>query len=258
MLSTLASTAIWLLFSVMFISGSLLLIWGLLATRRPNAPKLLRMGFKSRWPVIWVGLALWLGGGVPLTIAVAWWQQQPAIDAIRESGGQVLVEEPVVPRWLTRIMPGDMSRYAMRATRVDLSEAPRLDARTMRLIPRLTSLRALDAGNPSLDDEAIGQLRGMKQLRWLNLGQTQLTDAGLARLNDLTRLRWLDLPDTAVTDRGLLHLLEMEQLETLDVRQTQVTHAGAAALQREMPQLQEVWVDDMPSDTIHPLYVRGP
>ena len=256
MFSTLASAMIWILLLAMFLAGSLLLIWGLLATRRPHAPKLLRIGFRSRWPVIGSGLVLWLGGGGPLAIAVAYQQQQQAIAAIQTSGGQVLGQKAVLPLWLVDWMPGHMDRYLIRTTRVDLSEATDLDTQTMALLGRLTSLSALDAGNPRLDDEAIGQLRGMKQLRWLDLGHTQLTDAGLARLANLTLLRWLDIPDTAVTDKGLLYLLDMRRLETLDVRRTAVTDAGAQALQRELPDLLEVWVKVQPDQTVHPIYAQ--
>jgi len=56
-------------------------------------------------------------------------------------------------------------------------------------------------------------------------------------LTPLTRLEELSLAETTVTDAGLLQLRALPKLRWLYLGETQISAAGAAELERVMPEL---------------------
>ena len=93
-------------------------------------------------------------------------------------------------------------------------------------------------------DEAVAEIEKLggsflsSQLQ-VRLVNTPVTDADLERLaKDLTHVRSLILDGTQVTDAGLLKLKTLPKLKKLYLWNSKATPEGAAALKKELPELE--------------------
>ncbi|MCU0842525.1 MAG: hypothetical protein MUC79_12515, partial [Thiobacillaceae bacterium] len=76
----------------------------------------------------------------------------------------------------------------------------------------------------------------------LELGANPITDAGIQKLAELKSLRVLDLSDTPITDQGLNDLKHVQSLTSLSVAGCQLSDSGLAALVRELPNLEMIFL----------------
>jgi Leucine-rich repeat (LRR) protein len=104
----------------------------------------------------------------------------------------------------------------------------------------LTNLPWLMLIETRVTDEGLAELRDLKAMRRLYLDGTQVTDAGLAHLANMVEMRSLLLSGTRITDAGLAQLHGMKNLRNLFVEETDVTLSGLRALNRELPQLEQL------------------
>ncbi|MDC0304775.1 hypothetical protein OAK99_02855, partial [Akkermansiaceae bacterium] len=66
-------------------------------------------------------------------------------------------------------------------------------------------------------------------------------DKTLETIGDLEGLEWLNLWGTQVTDSGLMKLKDLSKLRKIYLWQSQVTKKGAAALKKELPDLEVIF-----------------
>jgi hypothetical protein len=85
------------------------------------------------------------------------------------------------------------------------------------------------------DDDHAPVLARLKRLRKLSLAETKITGASLVHLSALTQLEELNLAKTQISDASLDHLAGLKKLRLLILYDTQVTAAGAAELQKSLP-----------------------
>lgn len=71
------------------------------------------------------------------------------------------------------------------------------------------SLNHLDLSDSSVDDTALGELRGAAKLEHLVLTDTRITDASMEVLASFPDLRFLDVTHTTISERGLNELRKM-------------------------------------------------
>lgn len=109
---------------------------------------------------------------------------------------------------------------------------------TVALLKDVASLVELNLATTKVTDAGLANLRGLTNLLRLHLELTDITDAGLAHLKGLTNLVYLNLYATKVTDSGLEHLKDMRYLRNLYTWQSKVTDAGAAALKKDLAEVQ--------------------
>ncbi|TWU27519.1 Internalin B precursor [Bythopirellula polymerisocia] len=80
------------------------------------------------------------------------------------------------------------------------------------------------------------QLIELKNLQTLDLSWTQLDDSQLKQLGDLSSLQNLSISGTDITDKAVLYLCKARGLQQLSINGTKITVAGAAQLQKELPE----------------------
>lgn len=94
-----------------------------------------------------------------------------------------------------------------------------------------------------LDDPQLAMLADrFKSVVCLELGANPITDTGIQKLAELKSLRVLDLSDTLITDQGLKELKHVQSLTSLSVAGCQVCDSEVAALIRELPNLEMIFL----------------
>jgi hypothetical protein len=115
----------------------------------------------------------------------------------------------------------------------------------------MSSLTNLHLWGTQVTDVGLAPVAGLTGLTTLNLWWTQVTDDGLAHLKGLTKLRSLVLWGKDVTDAGLDHLKGLRGLTLLMLFRAQVSDAGAQRLLAGLPELQELFLAELPvSDAV--------
>ena len=149
--------------------------------------------------------------------------QEAAIQAVRQSGGQVLELAQNDPRL----------DVAFHLSNVELTpdHLKPLDAIKDRLVH-------LNLRGTNLDDDLAQHLKPLAEVTRLHLEKTAVTDAGLPNVSGLTKLEYLNLYGTAVTDAGLEHLAGLKNLKKLYVWETKVTLDGVRKLRTSLPELE--------------------
>ncbi len=170
-------------------------------------------------------------------------KQAEAVEALRQAGANVYLDyqwshghpvsdaQPPQAAWLQRLVGADMLD---RAVAVDLRQAqhPDLVVRWLRLLPYLTDL---NAGNPSLTDQAVETLQRLASLSHLDLSHSQVTDQGVARLVQLPQLVSLSLAGTHISDACLATLGQLRHLRELDLTGTQLSEEVISRLALQLP-----------------------
>ena len=107
----------------------------------------------------------------------------------------------------------------------------------------LTELQELNLRGTLITDAGLVHLRGLRSLESLNLSETRITDAGLQQLATLEKLSELTLENTPISDIGLARLAPLRKLRLVIASGTLVTVAGADALRKEIPDLENVSIE---------------
>lgn len=116
------------------------------------------------------------------------------------------------------------------------------DEMFLKIAPVSEALSSLKLGSTSVTGNALEtELPRMTRLKKLDLSQTQIGDKTLDTIGDLEGLQWLNLWGTQVTDSGLMKLKGLSKLRKIYLWQSQVTQKGAAALQKELPDLEVIF-----------------
>jgi cytochrome c len=109
---------------------------------------------------------------------------------------------------------------------------------TVALLKDVASLVELNLATTKVTDAGLANLKGLTNLMRLHLELTGVTDAGLAHLKPLKNLVYLNLYSTKASDAGLENLNDMKHLRNLYTWQSKVTEEGAAALKKNLPEVQ--------------------
>jgi len=159
---------------------------------------------------------------VPAALAAQNPQEDAAIQAVRQSGGQVLELAQNDPRL----------DVAFHLSNVELTpdHLKPLEAIKGRLVN-------LNLRGTNLNDDLAQYLKPLTELTRLHLEKTAITDAGLPNVSGLAKLEYLNLYGTAVTDAGLEHLGGLANLKKLYVWETKVTLDGVRKLRERLPEL---------------------
>jgi hypothetical protein len=116
------------------------------------------------------------------------------------------------------------------------------DEMFLKIAPVSEALSSLKLGSTSVTGNALEtELPRMTRLKKLDLSQTQIGDKTLDTIGDLEGLQWLNLWGTQVTDSGLMKLKGLSKLKKIYLWQSQVTQKGAAALKKELPDLEVIF-----------------
>ena len=116
------------------------------------------------------------------------------------------------------------------------------DEMFLKIAPVSEALSSLKLGSTSVTGNALEtELPRMTRLKKLDLSQTQIGDKTLDTIGDLEGLQWLNLWGTQVTDSGLMKLKGLSKLKKIYLWQSQVTKKGAAALRKELPDLEVIF-----------------
>jgi hypothetical protein len=116
------------------------------------------------------------------------------------------------------------------------------DEMFLKIAPVSEALSSLKLGSTSVTGNALEtELPRMTRLKKLDLSQTQIGDKTLDTIGDLEGLQWLNLWGTQVTDSGLMKLKGLSKLRKIYLWQSQVTQKGAAALKKELPDLEVIF-----------------
>jgi hypothetical protein len=117
------------------------------------------------------------------------------------------------------------------------------DEMFLKIAPVSEALSSLKLGSTSVTGNALEtELPRMTRLKKLDLSQTQIGDKTLDTIGDLEGLQWLNLWGTQVTDSGLMKLKGLSKLKKIYLWQSQVTQKGAAALKKELPDLEVIFL----------------
>jgi Leucine-rich repeat (LRR) protein len=112
----------------------------------------------------------------------------------------------------------------------------------LKIAPVSEALSSLKLGSSSVTDNALKtELPKMTKLKKLDLSQTQIGDETLDTIGDIEGLEWLNLWGTQVTDLGLMKLKDLSKLRKIYLWQSKVTEKGAAALKKELPDLEVIF-----------------
>lgn len=136
-------------------------------------------------------------------------EQQAAVEAIEQLGGEVLYEyqrpNPAEPTLFDPEARPTLPDAFHRVVRVSLRETRATDD-DLQILVQLPWLENLDLTATQIAGAGLAHLKALKDLRVLGLWKTQVDDAGLEHLTGLTRMRLLVLDDTQVTDAGVRKL----------------------------------------------------
>lgn len=97
-----------------------------------------------------------------------------------------------------------------------------------------------------LKDDWLSHVGQLEELELLTLTGCPVTDAGLTHLRNLKNLKNLSLRNTQVTDAGLVHLQPLTSLIFLNLAYSRATAHGAEELQRALPGLKRIYLQDAP------------
>ncbi len=150
-------------------------------------------------------------------------ESDPAVDAVRQTGAQVLELAQNDPRL-------DVA-YHLNSLELTPERLKPLEGVQDRLVH-------LNLRGTNLNDEMAASLAPLTELVRLHLERTAISDAGLAHLAGMTKLEYLNLYGTDVTDAGLEHLGGLTNLKKLFVWETNVTLDGVRTLRAKLPELQ--------------------
>ncbi|HEX6987706.1 MAG TPA: hypothetical protein VF170_20165 [Planctomycetaceae bacterium] len=150
-------------------------------------------------------------------------QDAAAIQAIRQSGGQVLELAQNDPRL----------DVAFHLSNVELT--PEHLKALEGVKGRITHL---NVRGTNLNDDLAQYLKPLTELTRLHLERTAISDAALANLAGMQKLEYLNVYGTNVTDAGLEHLGGLSGLKKLYVWETKVTLDGVRKLKQRLPELQ--------------------
>lgn len=150
-------------------------------------------------------------------------QDQAAVQAVRESGGQVLELAQNDPRL----------DVAFHLSNVELR--PEIMNSLEGIKGRLAHL---NLRGTNLNDELAQYLKPLTELERLHLEKTAVSDAALANLKDMQKLSYLNLYGTGITDAGLGQLTSLKGLKKLYVWETKVTLDGVRTLKSQLPELE--------------------
>jgi hypothetical protein len=150
-------------------------------------------------------------------------QPDPAVEAIRAAGGQVLELAQDDPRLDAAF---HLSHVELTAEKLKTLEAVK------------DRLVQLNLRGTNLNDELAASLKPLTELTHLHLERTAITDAGLANLSGMQKLEYLNLYGTGLTDAGLTHLEGLAGLKKMFVWETKVTLDGVKSLKAKRPDLQ--------------------
>jgi hypothetical protein len=143
--------------------------------------------------------------------------ERDAIAAIRESGGEIDLEE------------GEVVAVRLRGVKIT-NERLRL-----RQFP---FLRALELRECTLPDQFLERLANLENLKDLSLSGAKISAAAFARLGESSNLERLDLSRTGITDAELARLKGLTTLKKLNVSGTRVTAEGLKKLKQSLPKLE--------------------
>lgn len=152
-------------------------------------------------------------------------QEDAALQAVRQSGGQVLELAQNDPRLDVAFHLGNVE-----LTPEHLKPLGAIAGRLVQLNLRGTNL----------NDDLAQHLKPLTELTRLHLEKTAITDAGLANVAGLTKLEYLNLYGTGITDAGLEHLGGLPGLRKLYVWETKVTLDGVRKLRAKLPQVEVI------------------
>lgn len=170
-------------------------------------------------------------------------QEDAAIKAIRDSGGQVLE--------LAQNDPHLDVAFHLSNVQLTPEHLKPLEAVAGRLVQ-------LNLRGTNLNDDLAQYLKPLTELTRLHLEKTAITDAGLANVAGLTKLEYLNLYGTALTDAGLEHLGGLTGLKKLYVWETKVTLDGVHKLKEKLPQVEIIGGPEEPKPPKEPVVAPKP
>ena len=150
-------------------------------------------------------------------------QDQAAVQAVRQAGGQVLELAQNDPRLDVTF---HLSNVELTADKLKSLEG---------IKARLTHL---NLRGTNLNDELAANLKPLTELTRLHLEKTSITDAALAHLGGMQKLEYLNIYGNNITDAGLEHLNSLSALKKLYVWETKVTLDGVRKLREKLPELE--------------------
>ena len=162
-------------------------------------------------------------------------QEDAALQAVRQSGGQVLELAQNDPRL-------DVA-YHLSNVELTADHLKSLEGLAGRVVQ-------LNLRGTNLNDDLAQYLKPLTELTRLHLERTAITDAGLPHLAGLTKLEYLNLYGTALTDAGLEHLAALPNLKKLYVWETKVTLDGVRKLKERLPELQIIGGPEEPKPVV--------
>ena len=121
------------------------------------------------------------------------------------------------------------------------------DAQLRELVAAGSDITLLDLRRTAVTDAGLATLATMPNLRRLQLQETGTGDPGLREITKLSQLEVLNLYDTRVTDKGVDALAPLKKLKRLYLWRTAVTDRGEAALRKQLPKLEIVKAEPIPS-----------
>ena len=177
-------------------------------------------------------------------------EQARAVAAIKSSGGYVFYDfqgieadsfdqwgTSDVPAWLVNSLGVD---FFHAVTLVVFDVTPITDdlLSTVSELPEVRYLAFLSAG---LSDNSLVHLKRLKKLQMLQIlsldhEPPDFDDAALVVIADLSELRELEIYRESLTDSGLQQFNRLTKLQRLMLGDVQVSHAGAAELNKSLPE----------------------
>lgn len=169
-------------------------------------------------------------------------EADPAVDAVRQSGAQLL----------ELAQDDDRLDVAYHLSTVELT--PEKLGTLAGIKDRVYSL---NFRGTNLNDAMAAQLAPLTELVRLHLEKTTVTDAALPHFAGMQNLEYLNLYGTGITDAAIPHLAALKNLKKVYVWETKVTLEGVHALRAALPDVEVIGGPPEPK-IIHPVEASRP
>lgn len=137
----------------------------------------------------------------------------------------------------------------------ELSEIP--DMSELAKLNQFPKLTAVSLNNTDLNDYGLKFVCQCPQIDNLNLQDTNISKIGIAYLVRLKKLLYLRLKENWQLENNCVPFLNrLEALQDLQIHETNIDHKGIAQL--ELPNLQNLLINDAPSEILAALSRRMP
>ncbi len=208
---------------------------------------------KSKMPMLVVGLASFLLGGIGLWLCIGFLTPEKTPGSTYHFEVPAKIIDPVVvtslPRSLDQGSHSDDAKIDANEEFIVLSlrRNPKLEdlalnkfwlsSHALRTLSKAENLKGLHLGDSHIKDDAGEYISKIATLKTLDVARTNVGDAFVEKISVLPKLDDLSLGDTKVTARGLEALTKTPSLRVLSIRTCDKIDDSAGAILKRMPWL---------------------